>query len=225
MKVPYYLRYFYFIGANWNYKLALFTIRHEIKGEKKYNINTIELNRLQHLKIDSDNLVHSSIYQAANYFLIEQAFDYLRSVAANNDIVDFGSGRGRAMVVAAAYGFRRITGIEFAKVLCVSAERNIQRVQSNYPSSQFKVICDDAINYLINEDDSVFYFFNPFDDVVILQVIKNILKSLKKRPRKAYIVYLNPVHKEIFLSAGFEEEYYLRKMQYLELSIMSNEED
>jgi hypothetical protein len=29
------------------------------------------------------------------------------------------------------------------------------------------------------------------------------------------------VHKEIFLSAGFEEEYYLKKLEYLELSILS----
>jgi len=36
-------------------------------------------------------------------------------------------------------------------------------------------------------------------------------------------MYVNPVLKEIFLSAGFEEEYYIKKMHYLELSILSNE--
>jgi hypothetical protein len=59
----------------------------------------------------------------------------------------------------------------------------------------------------------------------MLKVVKNILLSLKEKPRKIYIMYVNPVHKEIFLSAGFEEEYYLRKLYYLELSILSKEPD
>ncbi len=34
-------------------------------------------------------------------------------------------------------------------------------------------------------------------------------------------MYANPVHKEIFMSAGFQEEYYFKKLQYLELSILT----
>jgi hypothetical protein len=129
MKLPYYLRYFYFIGVNWNFRLAVFTIKQELTGEKKYNINTIELNRLNRLNIESENLIHSSIYQAGNYYLIEKAFDYLQSIGANTNIVDFGSGRGRVMVVAAHYGFKKITGIEFAEALCVSAKHNIKQIE------------------------------------------------------------------------------------------------
>jgi hypothetical protein len=35
------------------------------------------------------------------------------------------------------------------------------------------------------------------------------------------VIYLNPVHQEIFLSAGFEEEYFFKKMEYLEFVILS----
>ena len=55
----------------------------------------------------------------------------------------------------------------------------------------------------------------------MLKVVKNMLKSLKEYPREIYVVYINPLHKEIFLSARFMEEYYLLKMDYLELSILS----
>ena len=79
------------------------------------------------------------------------------------------------------------------------------------------------VNYKIKKEQNVFFFFNPFDEVVMLKVVKNILASLKEKSRKVYIMYVNPVHKEIFLSAGFKEEYYKRKLQYLELSILSNE--
>ncbi|MDQ6889304.1 MAG: class I SAM-dependent methyltransferase [Bacteroidota bacterium] len=222
MNFLYYLKYFYFISINWNFRLAFFTVSHEIRGEKKYNIQSVELNRLKTLQINSENLIHSSIYQAANYYLIEKSFDYLRSINANKNIVDFGCGKGRVLAVAAYYGFTEITGIDFAKALCEVAQRNISKTKSLFPSTRFTVICDDAVNYQVRQDENVFFFFNPFDEIVMLPVVKNILKSLKEKSRIVHIVYLNPVHKEILLSAGFEEEYYFKKLEYLEISILSN---
>lgn len=223
MNVAKYLTYFFFIGRNWNFRLAAFTIYHEIIGEKKYHINTTSIDYLQNEKIGSNNLDHASIYQGANYYLVEKAFEFLKDENANNSITDFGSGKGRIMTVAAAYGFKSITGIDFAPLLCKEAERNIEKVKLYFPSPVFKIICDDAVNYKIENDTNVFFFFNPFDEVIMLQVVKNILSSLKENARKIYVVYLNPMHKDIFLSAGFDEEYYLLKMKYLELSILSKE--
>ncbi len=223
MKFIYYIRYWFFIGTNWNFGLAFFTIYHEIKGEKKYRLNTIQLDRLKTISIKGENLKHSSIYQGCNYYILEKCFNYLLSINANKNIVDFGCGKGRAMVVAAHYGFDNITGIDFAKSLCNAAEQNIKSCKLLYPSIEFKIICDDVANYKIKNSTNVFFFFNPFDEVVMLKVVKNILASLKEKLRKVYIMYVNPVHKEIFESAGFEEEYYERKLKYIELSILSNE--
>lgn len=223
MKFLYYFKYFYFITKNWNVKLAAFTVYHEIKGEKKYQIDTIRIDNLQHQKIKSNNLKHASIYQATNYFIIEKAFEFLRNDNANHYIVDFGCGRGRVLVVAAFYGFKKITGIDFGESLCREAELNIGKIKPLFPQTNFEIICDDAVNYSIENDTNVFFFFNPFDEIVMLQIVKNILSSLKKNARKIYIVYINPLHKEIFLSAGFQEEYFFRKMQYLEFVILSKE--
>jgi 2-polyprenyl-3-methyl-5-hydroxy-6-metoxy-1,4-benzoquinol methylase len=220
MKSFYYLKYFYFIARNWNIKLAAFTVYHEIKGEKKYQLNTIKVDNLQHQKIKSDNLKHASIYQGTNYFLIEKAFEFLKIENANFRLVDFGSGKGRIMVVAAYYGFKKITGVDFSPLLCNEAQINIEKIKPLFPLVNFEIVCDDAVNYPV-KNDTVFFFFNPFDEVIMLQVVKNILSSLKKNRRKIYIVYVNPLHKEIFLSAGFEEEYFFRKMKYLEFSILS----
>lgn len=219
----YYLRYFFFIGVNWNFTLAFFTIYYEIKCERKYHLNSTGLDKLRTLSIKGDNLAHASIYQASNYYILEKGFNYLRSINENNNIVDFGCGKGRALVVAAYFGFKDITGIDFAKALCNAAEQNIQNTKLRYPSVVFNVICDDVVNYKIKTEQNVFFFFNPFDEVVMLEVVKNILTSLKEKSRKAFIIYVNPVHKEIFLSAGFREEYYKRKLHYLELSILSND--
>jgi predicted RNA methylase len=225
MNSLYYIKYFFFIARNWNLRLAFFTVYHEIKGEKKYNIHTTKIDNLQNEKIESSNLDHASIYQGTDYFLVEKAFEYLKSEKANNHIIDFGSGKGRIMVVAAYYGFKYITGIDFSSSLCREAEYNIEKIKPFFPATNFKIICDDATNYAIENDTNVFFFFNPFDEVIMLQVVKNILYSLKQKPRKVFVVYINPLHKEIFLSAGFEEEYYFMKMKYLEFSILSKQNE
>lgn len=223
MNFFYYFKYFYFIARNWNLRLAAFTVYHEMRGEKKYHLNTIKIDDLHLQKIESSNLSHASIYQGSNYFIIEKAFEYLKEQHANNTILDFGSGKGRIMVVAAHYGFQHVSGIDFSESLCREAEYNIEQTKSRFPGTGFKIICDDAANYEIEHDMNVFFFFNPFDDVVMIQVVKKILSSLKHNPRKVYVVYVNPLHKEIFLSAGFEEEYYLKKMDYLEFCILSKD--
>lgn len=223
MKNLYYFKYFYFISRNWNPWLAAFTVYHEINGEKKYGIDTIKIDRLHNEKIESENLSHASIYQGSNYFLIEKAFDFLKNEKVNLGLVDFGCGKGRVLIVAAHYGFKTITGIDFSKILCLEAENNIEKILSNFPNSEFNVICGDAASYQIKNHQNCFFFFNPFDEVVILKVVKNILFSFREFPRKIFIVYINPIHKDIFLSAGFEEEYYLKKMEYLEVCILSKE--
>ena len=215
MKFIYYLRYWFFIGINWNFRLAFFSIYHEIKGEKKYNLDTIELDRLKSISINGENLKHASIYQACNYYILEKGLDYLSGINENNNITDFGCGKGRALVVAAHYGFTNITGIDFAKALCVAAEQNIQKSNLLFSSVNFNIICEDAVEYKIKTEQNVFFFFNHFDEVVLLTVVKHILASLKETSRKGDIRYVNPVHNETFLSAGLDEESHCRKLKYM----------
>src|SRR5450432_2129856 len=106
MKLIYYFRYFFFVGVNWNFGLAFFTIWHEIKGERKYKLNSIGLDKLRTLSIKGDNLAHASIYQASHYYILETGFNYLRSINENNNFTDFGCGKGRALVVAAYFEFK-----------------------------------------------------------------------------------------------------------------------
>ncbi|CAN5374564.1 hypothetical protein BH20BAC1_BH20BAC1_25680 [soil metagenome] len=214
-----YMKYFYFIATNWNPVLALVTMIHEIQGEKKYNIDTVDLVTLSNLTLKDENLEHATRYQAANYYLLQKAFGFLQGNKVSGNFVDFGCGKGRAMVVAAYSGFKEIIGIDFAKDLCDAAEQNIEKIREKFPGVNFTVLWNDAVNYAIDEGDKVFFFFNPFDESIMLQVAKNILKSLRDHPRQAYVIYMNPVHDDIFLSAGFEQVFYIKKLTYLELSI------
>ena len=237
MKYFYYLRLFLYISFNWNIRLAWFTVYHEMRGEKKYHLDTSRIENVKKLSLKGNNVEHAELYQGANYYLLEKVFDHLQSIEANlptgqagHNILDFGCGKGRVLAVAAYYGFRKITGVEFAKELCEIARKNITPVQQKFPGKIFNVIHANAVDYKIEPDTNVFFFFNPFDEVIMLAVVKNILRSLKQNPREAFVVYINPVHKEIFMSAGFEQIFHFEKLKYIQatifmLSTQSTEED
>jgi len=225
MKFLQYLNYFFYIAINWNIRLAFFTVYHEIKGERKYGIQTSKLNDLKKLSLTGNNIRHSENYQGTNYFLLEKIFSWLQKIPINKNIIDYGCGKGRVLVVAAFYGFNKITGIDFAKELCEEAQKNITPLQQYFPEKSFAIIHVNAVDHQIEDDTNVFFFFNPFDEVVILAVVKNILLSLKRNPREIYVIYVNPVHEEIFLSAGFEQVYYYQKLQYIRASILKKSPD
>ncbi len=222
MQFLHYLKYFFYIALNWNTKLALFTIYHEIRGEKKYGIRTSKLNDLTKLSVKGNNKNHAEIYQGANYFLVERVFTYLQSIGANKNIIDYGCGKGRVLAIAAFYGFNKITGIEFAEELCNDAGKNIAPLQLQFPEKIFTIIHTNAIDYKIEDDINVFFFFNPFNEMVMSRVITNILTSINKNKRIIYVVYINPRHKQLFTNAGFTEVFYIKKMNYAEASVLSN---
>ncbi|MBK6633993.1 MAG: hypothetical protein IPG38_06470 [Chitinophagaceae bacterium] len=66
------------------------------------------------------------------------------------------------------------------------------------------------------------FLFNPFDEIIMSAVVNNIFRSLQNNPRKISIIYVNPLHKELFLKAGYTESWQIKKMKYLEAVILTN---
>ena len=219
MKNLYYIRYFLYIAWNWNVRLALFSIYHEYKGEKKYGLDTTKLNDLQKLTIAGQNLQFAEVYQGASYYLLEQIFATLKLLQTPDGFADVGCGKGRVLVVAAYNGFKRITGIEFAKELWSEAVSNVNRVAEKFPEASIEVIHQDAATFTFGHYLHVFFFFNPFQERVLKQVVANILKSTKKYPRKVWVVYMNPQHKTELVNNGFKEVAFMKKMQFVEAAI------
>ena len=197
-------------------------VSQEIRGERKYHLDTSGIITLESLSVGFSSAEFGQPYQGANFYLLEKVFDYLKEQSANDNIVDYGSGKGRVMAVAAYYGFSKITGVDFSSQLCEAARKTIVNVQKQFPYAKFNIIHTDATTYNIEKDDNVMFFFNPFDDTVMEQIIINIRQSLRKYPRKIYVAYINPVHKDLFEHNGFKEVFYTKKMEYVEASILTN---
>jgi SAM-dependent methyltransferase len=108
--------------------------------------------------------------------------------------VDFGCGKGRALLAAAQLGFKRVEGIEFAPELCAVAEQNIAAFSSRQrTTTEFRVVQADAAAYEVPDDADYFYFFNPFGEPVMRKTLANIVRSLERQPRRATLIYCNPL--------------------------------
>lgn len=219
LKYIYLLRYFLYISLNWNPKLAWFSVKEEIRGERKYNLDTVRINDLKKMTLKGP-LDQAEIYQAANYFLLEHLLHRLKKLKIGDHILDMGCGKGRVLAVSAYFGFNYISGVEFSKELCEEALSTIAPLKLKFPQKTFNVYYENAVNFLIPNDVNVVFFFNPFNEISMLAVVKNILASYKIHYRAIYIIYMNPMHKEIFLSAGFEEIYFFEKYYYIQGSIL-----
>ena len=151
------------------------------------------------LAIDHPNQVHAAPYGASDPEDVRSAIASLSINCRDFAFVDFGSGKGRVLLIASEFPFKRITGVELSEKLHGIAQENINRF-SGYKSGCTNVesICVDALQYPLPFDNLVCYFCNPFDATVMREVVSNIRRSFLQRPREILILYYNAKHPELF---------------------------
>ncbi|OGR00489.1 MAG: hypothetical protein A2511_04420 [Deltaproteobacteria bacterium RIFOXYD12_FULL_50_9] len=163
----------------------------------KYKTDTRNRISLEDLTVTGENKEHGSFYQPT------MALSFNRLLAAiplppESVLVDFGCGKGRVLLLAVLRGIKKAVGIEFSPELCEIARNNVRIVEQATGSIlDISVIEGDVTHYEIEDDQNVFFLFNPFDDVVLAAVVKNIQESLQRKPREIAIIYYNPVHSHI----------------------------
>jgi SAM-dependent methyltransferase len=138
-----------------------------------------------------NNWVHGAQYQPSN----PQEFQRLFSAAPIRHeqyiFIDVGSGKGRALVLAARYPFKRMVGIEYSKELHAIAERNVVTAGL---SGRIELVCCDALDYSLPAEPLVIFLYNPFDGAIMRPFVANVEHSLRQNPRPMWVLYSNAVH-------------------------------
>jgi SAM-dependent methyltransferase len=125
---------------------------------------------------------------------------------ARHTFIDFGCGKGRALVLAADIGFRRVVGVEMFPSLCEAAEANRQRYAAKGGRADaIEIVCDDATRFALPDGDLYCYFYNPFDASIMAKVLANIEAAIIAQPRTVTIGYANPVWHGVFDASGLLE--------------------
>lgn len=195
--------------------MAFFMVYDNIRGSLKYGSNTFVPVELKNLTITNGERKKASRYEAVSFYMLEKLLSAFQKVSALTSIVDLGSGKGRVLMVAPHFGFTDITGIDFAKELCLQANMNMREKEKEFPNIRWRVINENVENYDIGGSDSVFFMFNPFTEVVLKGFLEKLDRSCHEFPRRIYFLYASPQHQQLLLDDGYAI-IYQTKMMHLE---------
>jgi SAM-dependent methyltransferase len=147
--------------------------------------------------------VFHSRYQATEPALFQEMMAALAIDFADFLFIDLGSGKGRTLLMASEYPFRKIIGVELLPELDQIAQENIRKYSSaNQKCRILESICADVCEFEFPAEPIVLYLFNPVSESGLARVIGNLERSLMASPRKAVVLYHNPEHEEILASSA-----------------------
>ncbi|MBS1806652.1 MAG: class I SAM-dependent methyltransferase [Acidobacteria bacterium] len=192
--------------SNWLFPSRYRARRMDREFDKKFGVDTQGIIELEGLQITGENLRHGSGYEQTKPADFEKLMSALKIRYEDFVFVDFGSGKGRGLLLASNYSFRKIIGVEFATELHEAAQENIRRYRNHAQQCRnFELYCQDAVDFPIPRDQVVFYFYNPFNEEVMAKVLANIRQSIENHPREIFILYCNSVHRDLVRHYGFAE--------------------
>lgn len=113
--------------------------------------------------------------------------------------IDVGSGKGRAMMLATAFPFHEIIGVEMNRSLAQIATTNLEKWRAAHQSAPpTHVVCQDALAFEFPTTPCLVYLYNPFAEPILRQLIARLEQSFAANPRPLDVLYCNPVSARLF---------------------------
>ena len=159
----------------------------------RYQVITLKKVELSELGIDNELFHYHSF---TDYLDFRTAMKGLRITPRRDVFIDFGSGMGAVIAMAATYPFFKIIGIETSPELNAIAKDLIERNKKRLQCKNIELVEGDAALFMIPPEATVFYLYNPFHGTVLDAVVKNIKESITNNPRKITLIFKNPIYFE-----------------------------
>jgi len=174
------------------------------------------------LTIRGNNREHGHDYRPSPCSLFEWTVAAINYDLSRLTFVDYGAGKGRVLLLASQHPFQAIGGIEFAEELHDDATMNL----AQFPRSRMKCrnvecVLDDAAALGPPEGESVHYFFNPFSREVFAEVLHNLVVSYRKRPRRLYLILIEPVATDLIDNSGVFQRLELPLIERIKVRLFS----
>jgi SAM-dependent methyltransferase len=132
-------------------------------------------------------------YETTSAAAIRMPLDGLAIDFTKFVFIDLGCGKGKPLMVAASYPFRRLIGVDISPACIDVARRNIVRCgPKRIDPSRVEFVVRDVEDFEFPAEPMVIYLYNPFPSAVLKRVIAKLEASLREQPRQAVIVYVNP---------------------------------
>jgi SAM-dependent methyltransferase len=150
-------------------------------------------------------LFHSP-YQPTEPALFQEMMASLPIEFDQFTFIDLGSGKGRTLLMASEYPFRKIVGVELIAELHRAAEENIRDYRRpTQRCVQIESVLVDARKFELPEEPLVLYLFNPLPEHALSDVLQRLERSLLQTPRPVWVVYHNPLLETTLGASAFLE--------------------
>jgi len=164
------------------------------------------------LDITSPNWIYGTRYRPTPAAMVHEMLAALPIRYEEFTFIDFGSGKGKVLLLASDLPFKAIIGLEFSEHLHQVAQRNLASYRNKTQACRrIDCVLIDATLYDIPLGPSVCYFFNPFREPVMAQVVRRLESSLDTAPRDMFIVCYRPQFHHFLSNSKYFREFRANK--------------
>jgi len=189
--------------------------------DQMHGVDTSGLVPAAHLVTGHANDEHITAYYGVAPSILRALIGHWRESVPPHPIhsytfIDVGAGKGRGLLVASEYSFRKVIGIELNPALADTARQNVghwTRAHCEDPTAAslapIEVVEQDALDFELPATPTLLFLFHPFEAPVLKQLLRRIETQFANRPGELDLLYvnaecanvidLNPAFRQLFL--------------------------
>lgn len=161
--------------------------------DRQYGVDTGGVFRPKSHEVVGGNWAFGGNYQAVDPASLLEVLSGLDLRFEDFTFIDFGSGKGRSLLLASLFPFKKIVGVEYCGELNAIARRNASRFRPvQRRCSDIEVVDQDAAAFPLPSGPLLLFLFHPFAEPVMSQVVRNVAEAYRKEPRRVVLLYFLP---------------------------------
>jgi len=171
--------------------------------DQMHGVDTSGLVPAKHLVTGHANDEHVTAYYGVAPSILRALIAQWRETIPPHPIsrytfIDIGAGKGRGLLVASEFSFRKVIGIELNPALAVTARQNVTHWTAAHAADStapllapIEVIEQDALAFDFPATPTLLFLFHPFEAPVLKQLLRRIETTFANCPDTLDILYVN----------------------------------
>jgi hypothetical protein len=171
--------------------------------DQMHDVDTSGLVPAKHLVTGHANDEHVTAYYGVAPSILRKLIDEWRETIPPHPIssytfIDIGAGKGRGLLVASEFHFRKVIGIELNPDLVAIARKNVAHWAHSHAEDStsprlapIEILEQDALDYEFPATPTLLFLFHPFEAPVLRKLLRNVETQFAKRPDTLDLLYVN----------------------------------
>ena len=171
--------------------------------DQMHGVDTSGLVPAKHLVTGHANDEHVTAYYGVAPSILRALIDRWRETIplhpiSSTTFIDIGAGKGRGLLVASEFHFRKVVGIELNPELAAIARQNVaQWIAAHDEDSTaaqlapIEVLEQDALDFEFPATPTLLFLFHPFEAPVLKKLLRRIETQFADRVGTLDLIYVN----------------------------------